>query len=486
MIAPAAWPAPSAPSALGVFDHAVRMPSLPSLAARLAPAARSCAGRPRARAGRAPLCPRQRRPDAPRGILRRRGRERRRAACATSPSAPDGDLYAATRRGGRAASWRSATATATAAWTSARPSAPAAATTSRVHDGYLYLALERSVVRWRLTPGQLEPAGEPETIVGGPARRRRPQAKTLAFPGGDVMLVKIGSATNSCQQDEPEPESPGRDPCTELERRAGHLALRRRPRGAALRRRPALGDGPPERRGARRAAGDERGLGRDARARPAGRQLGLQRRGQRQQSGRGAGAGLGGRRLRLALLLLQQRRDTRRCSRPSTAATGKRSAGARRPRTRRSRSPATGRRWRSRSIRATSSGPAYTGGLFITFHGSWNRAPLPQDGLPRGVRAVRRRQADGHVPDLRQRTEGRRSSAGGAGGGKDGALFSRPTTNEQDLADQWKQLGGRRSSTAASTRSTVRLSVGSISIGRLAPGGGGSISRWYLSRMPGP
>ena len=25
-------------------------------------------------------------------------------------------------------------------------------------------------------------------------------------------------------------------------------------------------------------------------------------------------------------------------------------------------------------------GPAYTGGLFVAFHGSWNRAPLPQEG----------------------------------------------------------------------------------------------------------
>jgi glucose/arabinose dehydrogenase len=26
-------------------------------------------------------------------------------------------------------------------------------------------------------------------------------------------------------------------------------------------------------------------------------------------------------------------------------------------------------------------GPTYAGGLFLTFHGSWNRAPLPQDGF---------------------------------------------------------------------------------------------------------
>ena len=78
----------------------------------------------------------------------------------------------------------------------------------------------------------------------------------MAFPGGDVMLVKIGSATNSCQQSNRAAKSPGRDPCTELERRAGHLAVRGRP-GRARRSRTAAagrrGSGTPRRSACSRA-----------------------------------------------------------------------------------------------------------------------------------------------------------------------------------------------------------------------------------------
>ncbi len=91
----------------------------------------------------------------------------------------------------------------------------------RVHDGYLYLALKDRVVRWKLTSGRLRPAGDAVTIVQDLPDDGNHGAKTLAFPGGDVMLVKIGSATNSCQKADRTNKSPGIDPCTELERRAG-------------------------------------------------------------------------------------------------------------------------------------------------------------------------------------------------------------------------------------------------------------------------
>jgi len=90
-----------------------------------------------------------------------------------------------------------------------------------VHDGFLYLAGRNRVVRWRLTPGKLEPAGDPEPIVEDLPDDGDHSLKTLAFPGGDVMLVKIGSASNSCQRMNRIPKSPGEDPCTELQRHAG-------------------------------------------------------------------------------------------------------------------------------------------------------------------------------------------------------------------------------------------------------------------------
>ena len=68
-------------------------------------------------------------------------------------------------------------------------------------------------------------------------------------------------------------------------------------------------------------------------------------------------------------------------------------------------------------------GAAYAGGLFLTFHGSWNRAPLPQEGY----RVVFAPFADGkpigHVPAPSPRCKGERFAPVGLAVGKDGALF---------------------------------------------------------------
>ena len=266
-----------------------------------------------------------------------------------------------------------------------------------VHDGYLYLALKDRVVRWQLTPGKLEPAGEPETDRGRPARRRRPQARrALAFPGGDVMLVNIGSATNSCQRDRIAREV------------AGQRSLHR---ARAARR--ASGGSPPSRAGQRFADGrrwatgirnaealgdparDRRGLGRGPRARPAGRQLGLQRRGQREQSGRGAGAG--------------RRRATTSAGPTATTATTYTEKvlapeyggdGQKVGRCAKAKDPAIAfpGHWAPMALAfypGDAFGPQYTGRAVRRLPRDLEPRAAAAGGLPRGVRAVRRRQADG-------------------------------------------------------------------------------------------
>ena len=90
-----------------------------------------------------------------------------------------------------------------------------------VHQGYLYLALPDRILRWRLTPGRLEPAGEAETVVSDLPHDGNHKAKSLAFGAGTTMFVSIGSASNSCQRLDRMAGSPGQDPCRELERHAG-------------------------------------------------------------------------------------------------------------------------------------------------------------------------------------------------------------------------------------------------------------------------
>lgn len=90
----------------------------------------------------------------------------------------------------------------------------------KIHAGFLYFARTSDVLRWRLTPGALEPAGDPETVVADLPADGGHVAKSIAFDG-DVMYVNVGSRSNSCQREDRVAGSPGEDPCSELERRAG-------------------------------------------------------------------------------------------------------------------------------------------------------------------------------------------------------------------------------------------------------------------------
>ena len=88
-------------------------------------------------------------------------------------------------------------------------------------DGVLYFGTQSTVLRFPLRPGSLTPAAEPQVIVrdlptGGHS------AKNLALsPDGRTLFVNIGSPSNSCQVADRSLESPGKDPCPELATRAG-------------------------------------------------------------------------------------------------------------------------------------------------------------------------------------------------------------------------------------------------------------------------
>ncbi len=84
----------------------------------------------------------------------------------------------------------------------------------------IYFSPNDRVLRIPMHFGDDHPAGPAETIVrdlptGGHA------AKTVALGSGGVLFVNVGSLTNSCQVQNRQANSPGHDPCTELETRAG-------------------------------------------------------------------------------------------------------------------------------------------------------------------------------------------------------------------------------------------------------------------------
>ncbi|HEX2451250.1 MAG TPA: PQQ-dependent sugar dehydrogenase [Gemmatimonadales bacterium] len=87
-------------------------------------------------------------------------------------------------------------------------------------DGWLYYATDDGVYRYRWGPGQLQPSGSRETIVQGLPTGGH-EAKSIALGAGDALYVNIGSETNSCQEKDRGNRSPGHDPCHELDGRAG-------------------------------------------------------------------------------------------------------------------------------------------------------------------------------------------------------------------------------------------------------------------------
>lgn len=86
-------------------------------------------------------------------------------------------------------------------------------------NGHLYATWRDAIVRYRLAPGALQVVGGPDTVVRGlPMGGHVAHNFVLA---GTTLYVNIGSRSNSCQVRERQPEAPGLDPCTELETRAG-------------------------------------------------------------------------------------------------------------------------------------------------------------------------------------------------------------------------------------------------------------------------
>jgi glucose/arabinose dehydrogenase/cytochrome c553 len=64
------------------------------------------------------------------------------------------------------------------------------------HDGWLYHSSRTAVFRYKYTPGELVPSGEPETIVYGLPAEKDHDAKSFAFDDQGHMLVEIGSPYN--------------------------------------------------------------------------------------------------------------------------------------------------------------------------------------------------------------------------------------------------------------------------------------------------
>lgn len=90
----------------------------------------------------------------------------------------------------------------------------------RIHDGWLYYSSDVAVYRIALDDN-LVPAGAAQPIAGGFPMQRSHATKTLAFDGAGNMYVNVGAPSNACEVKRMAKNSPGFDPCLQLDRAAG-------------------------------------------------------------------------------------------------------------------------------------------------------------------------------------------------------------------------------------------------------------------------
>jgi glucose/arabinose dehydrogenase len=85
----------------------------------------------------------------------------------------------------------------------------------------LYVEAGPTILRYRLESGELAPGGAPDTIVSGlPMEGGHTMHPLTVDPDGN-LFVNSGSSTNACQVEDRKPGSPGERPCKELATRAG-------------------------------------------------------------------------------------------------------------------------------------------------------------------------------------------------------------------------------------------------------------------------
>ena len=90
-----------------------------------------------------------------------------------------------------------------------------------VRDGWLYYSTTTGVYRYKYTPGELVPAGEPETIISGLPAGRQHDAKVFAFDGDGRLLVEVGSPFNVYSDNDRKPGAKGKDATEFLQTHGG-------------------------------------------------------------------------------------------------------------------------------------------------------------------------------------------------------------------------------------------------------------------------
>jgi glucose/arabinose dehydrogenase/mono/diheme cytochrome c family protein len=90
-----------------------------------------------------------------------------------------------------------------------------------MYKGLIYAEINDRIVRYSLPTGSIVPNGPAETIVSGLPLGGDHPMHPFIIDGEGKLYVDVATATNSCQGKNRTPASPGLNPCTELETRGG-------------------------------------------------------------------------------------------------------------------------------------------------------------------------------------------------------------------------------------------------------------------------
>lgn len=88
-------------------------------------------------------------------------------------------------------------------------------------NGYLYAASTTAIYRYKLNENSLVPQGEPQVVVKGFPEQNQHNQKAFVINDKGELYVNVGAPSNSCQKKDRVQGSPGMKPCPLLEKHAG-------------------------------------------------------------------------------------------------------------------------------------------------------------------------------------------------------------------------------------------------------------------------
>jgi glucose/arabinose dehydrogenase/mono/diheme cytochrome c family protein len=90
-----------------------------------------------------------------------------------------------------------------------------------LYKHWLYAEVNDQILRYELKEGEVAPTGQREIILSGMPIKGDHPMHPFAINAEGNLFVSMGSATNACEVQNRMPHSRGHEPCTELETRAG-------------------------------------------------------------------------------------------------------------------------------------------------------------------------------------------------------------------------------------------------------------------------